>query len=241
MLQKPESIYLCRLRLCSWPACLHSPLDSAFKVVTAKLCSSPVFLRQPVSTVMPTPERSTPASSPAATALPSSQGVKSQRVLACVLCQQRKVKCNRKFPCANCIRSRTQCVPAATLARRQRRRRFPERELLDHIRRYESLLRQNNIEFEPLHKDPSTIEQQSPNANDDCGGYDSLDDERPQAASDADRPSSLLTTVKSESVNQAKYALAFKNITFLTIYSQELLARHESKGTAKLAHAFKLC
>jgi hypothetical protein len=77
---------------------------------------------------------------------------KPQRVLACVLCQQRKVKCDRKFPCANCLRSHTQCVPAIQLPR-SRRRRLPtntERSLLDRLRKYEDLLRQNNIEFEPF-------------------------------------------------------------------------------------------
>ncbi|KAK6542281.1 hypothetical protein TWF694_006241 [Orbilia ellipsospora] len=75
---------------------------------------------------------------------------KTQRVLACVLCQQRKVKCDRKFPCANCVRAQAPCVPA-TLTPRQRRRRFPEKELIDRLQHYEGLLRENNINFEPLH------------------------------------------------------------------------------------------
>ena len=73
--------------------------------------------------------------------------VQARRVLACVLCQQRKIKCDRKFPCANCVRANEQCEQST----RQRRRRFPERELLARLRRYESLLRQHNIEFDPLH------------------------------------------------------------------------------------------
>ncbi|KAK9319080.1 C6 zinc finger domain protein [Lipomyces orientalis] len=96
---------------------------------------------------------------------------KPQRVLACVLCQQRKIKCDRKFPCANCVRACAQCVPA-TLALRQRRRRFPERELLERLRHYEGLLRQNNIQFEPLHG--PAAEQTSP--SEDGRGCDSLDD-----------------------------------------------------------------
>ncbi|KAF3028651.1 hypothetical protein E8E15_010633 [Penicillium rubens] len=72
---------------------------------------------------------------------------KSRRVLACVLCQQRKIKCDRTFPCANCIRAGEQCEQAI----RQRRRRFPERDLLARLRHYESLLRQHNIKFDPLH------------------------------------------------------------------------------------------
>lgn len=85
---------------------------------------------------------------------------KPQRVLACVLCQQRKVKCDRKFPCVNCVRAGVQCVPA-TLVPRQRRRRFAERELLERLRQYEDLLRHNNIKFEPLHRS-ETAELASP-------------------------------------------------------------------------------
>ncbi|RAH81742.1 C6 zinc finger domain protein [Aspergillus japonicus CBS 114.51] len=73
--------------------------------------------------------------------------VKPQRVLACVLCQQRKIKCDRTFPCANCVRGNMQCEQAI----RQRRRRLPERELLARLRLYERLLRQHNIKFDPLH------------------------------------------------------------------------------------------
>jgi Fungal Zn(2)-Cys(6) binuclear cluster domain len=95
----------------------------------------------------------------------SSLPLKPPRVLACVLCQQRKVKCDRKFPCANCVKSRAQCVPA-TLTHRRRRRRFPERELLDRLRKYEDLLRLNSVSFEPLHKD-STADNKSNDARSD--------------------------------------------------------------------------
>jgi len=80
----------------------------------------------------------------------ASSSSSAQRVLACVLCQQRKVKCDRKFPCGNCARACVKCVPASSNMR-QRRRRFPESELLARLRCYESLLRENNIQFEPLH------------------------------------------------------------------------------------------
>ena len=69
------------------------------------------------------------------------------------MCQQRKVRCDRTFPCANCVKAKAQCIPANLLPRR-RKRRFPERELLDRLRRYETLLRQNDIEFDPLHPEP---------------------------------------------------------------------------------------
>ncbi|KAH6666186.1 putative C6 transcription factor [Halenospora varia] len=84
---------------------------------------------------------------------PDVQPSKPRRVLACVRCQQRKVKCDRRFPCANCTTLREKCIPATLTPRGPRRRRFPERELLDRLRKYEELLRQNNIAFEPLHKE----------------------------------------------------------------------------------------
>lgn len=97
-----------------------------------------------MSTDMPTPEE---------TPREPSRASKSRRILACVLCQQRKVKCDRQFPCNNCVRAGAQCIAAST---RERRRRFPERELLERLRRYEGLLRRNNIQFEPLHPDSSS-------------------------------------------------------------------------------------
>lgn len=82
----------------------------------------------------------------------SPQQPKPQRILACVLCQQRKVKCDRRFPCANCVKARVQCVPA-TLTKPRRRRRFAERDLLDRLHRYEDLLRRNGIPFDALRTD----------------------------------------------------------------------------------------
>jgi hypothetical protein len=76
---------------------------------------------------------------------------KPQRPLACAACQQRKVKCDRKFPCNTCVRSRIQCIPVSVP--RQRRRRFPEAELLQRVRHLEDLLRQHDIDFQPLHGD----------------------------------------------------------------------------------------
>ena len=87
----------------------------------------------------------------------------------------------------------------ATLAQRQRRRRFPERVLLERLRKYEDLLRLNNVAFEPLHNDAAR-EKESLNVE---STYDS-GDEHSEIGPDS---SSLSTTVKSESGFEAKYAL----------------------------------
>lgn len=62
-----------------------------------------------------------------------------------VLCQQRKVKCDRNEPCANCVKSRIECVSPSTLPPKKRKKRFPEAELLARLRRYEDHLRVSGI------------------------------------------------------------------------------------------------
>ena len=138
-----------------------------------------------------------PASAPS----PSSQSWKQQRVLACVRCQQRKVKCDRKFPCANCTASHVLCVPATVTPRTRRKRRFPERALLERLRNYEDLLRQNNVKFDPLHSD-AVGDKQSPDTQVD----DNSDDEQP-AVMGNDSPSPAVS-IKSEKVYEAKYVIS---------------------------------
>ncbi|EDN93893.1 hypothetical protein SS1G_09760 [Sclerotinia sclerotiorum 1980 UF-70] len=76
-----------------------------------------------------------------------------------------------------------QCIPATQLPR-QRRRRFPERVLLDRLREYEDLLRQNNIKFEPLHKE-STAGNESCQMKD---HNDSNDEQLKTAGANASSP-----------------------------------------------------
>ncbi|KAK0709941.1 hypothetical protein B0T26DRAFT_786864 [Lasiosphaeria miniovina] len=100
---------------------------------------------------------------------------KPQRVLACVLCQQRKIKCNRRFPCSNCTRARIECVPATLAPRRKRRPPPSERELLDRIRSYEHLLRQNKVKFEPFANSRPTPMKSEPPTNASAYGHDDSD------------------------------------------------------------------
>ena len=80
---------------------------------------------------------------------------------------------------------------------RPRRRRFSERALLERLRKYEDLLRQNNIMVESLNKDTAR-EKESLNAE---SSYES-DDEHPEVVPPGLSASS--TTVKSGSGYEAK-------------------------------------
>ncbi|KAI0167165.1 fungal-specific transcription factor domain-containing protein [Hypoxylon sp. FL1284] len=67
----------------------------------------------------------------------SSSG-KSPRVLACVLCQNRKIKCDRRTPCSNCIKANVTCTPSTPAPARKRRR--PNQDLQQRLARCEELL-----------------------------------------------------------------------------------------------------
>ncbi|PSS00736.1 fungal-specific transcription factor domain-domain-containing protein [Coniella lustricola] len=92
----------------------------------------------PISTAAPTPAAltATPTSSVPSTAIPT----KPQRILACVLCQHRKIKCDRSFPCANCLKANVTCTPSTPAPARKRRR--PNQDLQERLARCEELLKE---------------------------------------------------------------------------------------------------
>ena len=71
----------------------------------------------------------------------------------CVLCQQRKVKCDRNDPCVSCLKAGIECISASTLPPRKRKRRFPEAELLARIRRYEHHLKAYGADLDAINND----------------------------------------------------------------------------------------
>lgn len=76
--------------------------------------------------------------------------VKLTRGHSCVLCQQRKVRCDKQKPCANCVKAGVDCKVVAPHPPRRRKKKPQERELIDRLRRYEALLSQHGIDFEPI-------------------------------------------------------------------------------------------
>ncbi|KEY67864.1 hypothetical protein S7711_05001 [Stachybotrys chartarum IBT 7711] len=65
---------------------------------------------------------------------------KQPRVLACVLCQHRKIKCDRNSPCSNCIKANVTCTPSTPAPARKRRR--PNQDLQERLAKCEELLKQ---------------------------------------------------------------------------------------------------
>jgi hypothetical protein len=120
--------------------------------------ASPYYASTPKMLATPsgTPEGAPPLAPPSP---------KITRGHSCILCQQRKVKCDRQKPCSNCIKARAECVPSAPTVPRRRRRKFTEQDLASRLRRYEHLLKKNGIKIEEDEDapedppEPSTVER----------------------------------------------------------------------------------
>ena len=90
------------------------------------------------------PPSSSSATSPAAA--PTNQQTQplprssSARTLSCVLCQRRKIKCDRTVPCSNCVKANVVCTPSKPAPPRQRTR--PRQDLQERLAKCENLLRQ---------------------------------------------------------------------------------------------------
>ena len=76
--------------------------------------------------------------------------IKLTRGTSCVLCQQRKVRCDKNKPCANCVKARVECRVVPPQPPRRRKKRLQERDLIERLRKYEGLLSDNNIKFDSI-------------------------------------------------------------------------------------------
>lgn len=85
-----------------------------------------------------------------------SRGLKSY---SCLTCRQRKVKCDRRSPCSNCMRANSQCSFVAPV-RGKRKRTKPQKEgLHTKLKRYEELLRSYGAKIEPSEHDDDSNEE----------------------------------------------------------------------------------
>lgn len=124
---------------------------------------------------------------------PARQKTKAPRILSCVQCQHRKIKCDRESPCANCIRSRLHCTAASNVRGRGGRRRRNDRIFLERIRHYESLLRRHNIGFEPFKEETASVPHSQNQQNTPIGNV-----------VNSDQPLSPSPSTHSESISGAR-------------------------------------
>ncbi|TVY37497.1 Aurofusarin cluster transcription factor [Lachnellula occidentalis] len=74
--------------------------------------------------------------------------IKITRGHSCILCQQRKVKCDRRKPCSNCIKARAECVASTPSLPRRRKRKLTEIDLAAKLRKYEHLLKSHGVNID---------------------------------------------------------------------------------------------
>jgi hypothetical protein len=79
--------------------------------------------------------------------------MKLTRGTSCVLCQQRKVRCDKNKPCANCVKARVECRIVPPQPPRRRKKRLQEKDLVDRLRKYEALLSENGVKFDAIGHD----------------------------------------------------------------------------------------
>ncbi|KAK4126647.1 hypothetical protein N657DRAFT_568898, partial [Parathielavia appendiculata] len=91
-----------------------------------------------------------PPPSPPRGSVPEPAVMKLTRGHSCVLCQQRKVRCDKQKPCANCVKAQVECRVVPPQPPRRRKKKPQERDLLERLRKYESLLSQAGVNFEPI-------------------------------------------------------------------------------------------
>jgi hypothetical protein len=119
------------------------------------LLDADIFFQDPQFTLA-----SNPPLVESSTMAPSTGRVaKSSRSHACVLCQQRKVKCDRQNPCLGCRKANVNCVYGVSVPPKRRRKGYQESELLARLRHCEELLRSHGLKLEAF--DSSNVDSSS--------------------------------------------------------------------------------
>ncbi|KAJ9226750.1 transcriptional regulator family: Fungal Specific TF [Paecilomyces variotii] len=77
---------------------------------------------------------------------PSSAQSERRQRHSCVLCSRRKVKCDKHHPCSACTKAQVQCVFSSPAPSRRHKRKYVEEDVYARLRRYEDLLKKNNID-----------------------------------------------------------------------------------------------
>ncbi|KAI0100334.1 fungal-specific transcription factor domain-containing protein [Nemania sp. FL0031] len=73
---------------------------------------------------------------------PSTNSAQPAHIRSCVLCRQRKVKCDRRQPCSNCVRSGANCVHPPGAGRAAKRpRQAADAKVLDRLSQLETTIR----------------------------------------------------------------------------------------------------
>ncbi|KAL9576276.1 MAG: hypothetical protein Q9212_007235 [Teloschistes hypoglaucus] len=76
------------------------------------------------------------------------------QVHSCVICQRRKVKCDRSDPCSNCVKHRVQCEYRSPAPPKRRKRASPDPDVHAKLKRYENILQRHGVNPEEVYDKP---------------------------------------------------------------------------------------
>ncbi|KAI1468562.1 putative C6 transcription factor [Daldinia caldariorum] len=87
---------------------------------------------------------------------------------SCVICRQRKVKCDRRNPCSNCVKAEKPCDYVAPVRGKRKRTKPPKESLHAKLKRLQELLKSYGAKLEPSDEvDDSDSESTVSHPNDD--------------------------------------------------------------------------
>ncbi|KAJ5748300.1 uncharacterized protein N7511_009996 [Penicillium nucicola] len=70
---------------------------------------------------------------------------------SCMLCQRRKVRCDKQKPCGNCVKANAECIAIPMRPRGKRNTpKSPGKDLAERVKKYEELMTQHGIDFQFL-------------------------------------------------------------------------------------------
>lgn len=76
------------------------------------------------------------------------------------------MRCDKQKPCANCVKAKAECVVIPPQPPRRRRKKPQERDLISQLKKYETLLAQNGIKFDPISDELKAGDTQAEDVND---------------------------------------------------------------------------
>ncbi|KAF2198247.1 hypothetical protein GQ43DRAFT_483469 [Delitschia confertaspora ATCC 74209] len=87
---------------------------------------------------------------------------------SCVTCRKRKVKCDKKHPCSNCARAKTECVFPSPGRAPRKSRKPPDGELMERLRRLEGVVQSLNAQVEEEHAEPKSWQSSTVTGDFEC-------------------------------------------------------------------------
>lgn len=83
---------------------------------------------------------------------------------SCVTCRRRKVKCDKKNPCSNCVRAKIDCIFPGPGRAPRKSRKPPDAELLERLRRLEGVVTSLNAQVEGHEQEAADREKERHNS-----------------------------------------------------------------------------